>query len=87
MAASPRWKIYRNGEYVGCCKYAEDAARLVALSGGEIRDGHRKLVWREGTENWNASESYENCAGVIMERAESNAPYDWHRRLDTSSGA
>ena len=35
MAASPRWKVYRDGEYVASFKYLEDAACLV--------DGH---LWR-----------------------------------------
>lgn len=50
MAASPDLKVYRNGEYVASCKYAEDAAAIVALSGGEIRLGHtaRHTIYRDG---------------------------------------
>ena len=50
MAKAPRWKVYNaDGKYVAACKYAEDAATVVAsYDGGTIRDGHHKIVWREG---------------------------------------
>ena len=72
MAATPRFKVYRNGEYVASCKYAEDAAMMIALSnGGDIRDGRNalKIVWREGSEDFSASESPDMAAQVIMDRA------------------
>ena len=68
MASSPRWKIYRDGEYIGCAKYAEDAAVLVAVSGGLVRDGHHRIVWREGKEEFPAGESYDRAGAVMRER-------------------
>jgi hypothetical protein len=47
MAASPKYKVYNPaGEYVACCKHAEDAACLVALYGigASIRLGHAKVL-------------------------------------------
>jgi hypothetical protein len=65
MAASPEWKVYRNKEYIGCCKYAEDAAALVALGGGVIKHGHSMVVWIEGQEDFSAGESYDGAARVM----------------------
>ena len=47
MASAPRYKVYRDREYIGCCKYAEDAAWLCHLQGetGTVRAGHRRVVW------------------------------------------
>ena len=49
MASSPRFKIYRDGQYVGCVKFLEDAAALCSRApiGCEIRDGHdrRHTLW------------------------------------------
>lgn len=68
MAASPQWKIYREGEYVGCCKYAEDAAALVSVSGGVVKHGHSLIVWREGHEEFSAGESYDRAAEIMQKR-------------------
>ena len=50
--------------------YAGDAAALVAAlgRGSEVRFG-RKVVWREGDEEFLASESYDEAADVIYVRA------------------
>lgn len=68
MAGSPVFKVYRDKEYVGCCKYAEDAAALVSVSGGEIRYQHRHVVWSEGAESLSAGESYDRAAAIMHER-------------------
>lgn len=70
MAGSPDFKIYRDKEYVGCCKYAEDAAALVAVSGGEVRWGHSSawVLWREGQEGFPAGESYDSAAQMMRDR-------------------
>ena len=70
MAGSPDYKIYRDGEYVGCVKYAEDAAVLVAVSGGEVRWGHSKSwrLWAEGSEEFPAGESYDSAAEIMNTR-------------------
>lgn len=68
---TPRLKIYNpQGEYVAACKHAEDAACLVALygNGATIRYDHSKVVWREGAEQFSASESYDRVADVVTAR-------------------
>lgn len=70
MAASPRYKVYRNGEYIGCAKYAEDAAALVGVGGDIIKVDHRHIVWREGAEAFSAADSYDEAAAVIFQRCE-----------------
>jgi hypothetical protein len=70
MATSPRFKIYAsNGEYVAACKFAEDAGAVVAsYDGGTIRLGHRRIVWREGSEIETAANSYDAVAQTIYAR-------------------
>ena len=69
MAQSPKYKVYRNKEYIGCCKYAEDAAALVSLTPeGQVRWGHSLVVWREGQEEFPAGESYDMAARTINTR-------------------
>ena len=67
MAASPLWEVYRGGEYVASCRYAEGAAALVAAepSDAEVRYRHRLVVWREGAEAFGAGESYDRAAQVM----------------------
>ena len=69
MAASPEFKVYREGEYVAACKYAEDAAALVAMrQSGQIRHGHSHVVWDEGNEDFEAGESYDGVAQIVYDR-------------------
>lgn len=68
MAAAPKWKVYRNGEYVAACKYAEDAACLVSAAGGIVKHGHSLIVWREGHEKFSAGESYDGAAQIMEKR-------------------
>lgn len=70
MARSPRYKVYSaEGEYIAACKFAEDAAAIVAsYEGGTIRDGHRKVVWHEGHEAETAGNSYDAVAQTVYER-------------------
>lgn len=67
MAATPEWKVYRDGQYVAACKHAEDAAVLVAASGGVVKHGHSVVVWQEGKEEFGAGDSYDRAA-YVMER-------------------
>lgn len=70
MAISPQFKIYNGKEYVAACKYAEDAAALVAVlgEGASIRYGHSLVVWREGQEFESAGESYDGAAETMFAR-------------------
>jgi len=69
MAATPKFKIYRDGEYIGCTKFAEDAAALVGLYGnGIVKYEHSFIVWREGQEEIEAGESYDRAAAIMNER-------------------
>lgn len=71
MAASPRLKIYNpEGEYVASCKYAEDAAALIAFlgDGAMIKASHRAEVWVEGKESQPASDSYAFVADTVHAR-------------------
>ena len=69
MASAPRFKVYRDGIYIAATKYIEDAAAIIAsTSSGEIRDGHRKVVWMEGKEEIHAGESYDRVAEIVKTR-------------------
>ena len=71
MSGSPKFKIYNlNREYIGCVKYAEDAAALVALQGdgATVKYDHGKVIWREGAEELSAGESYDEAARVMYRR-------------------
>lgn len=72
MASAPEWKVYRNGAYVAACKFAEDAAALVSLSGGIVKHGHSLIVWREGAEEFSAGESYDGAARIMEKRRYDN---------------
>ncbi len=70
MAATPKFKVYStDGEYVAACKYAEDAAAVVAsYEGGTIRLGHRKILFTEGAETETAGNSCDGVAQIIHSR-------------------
>jgi len=68
MAQSPKYKVYKGKEYIGCVKYAEDAAALVALQDcGSVRLGHAYVLWTEGADG-NAGDSYDAAAELIHQR-------------------
>jgi hypothetical protein len=71
MAAAPQFKVYAPGRgYVASCKYVEDAAAIVSLHGAgtTIRFAHRQILWHEGHEAFEASESYDRVAQVVYQR-------------------
>lgn len=69
MAGSPKFKIYRDGKYIGCTKHAEDAAALVAVSNsGTIKYDHAMILWQEGKEEIEAGESYDRAAEIMHRR-------------------
>ncbi len=72
MSRSPPWKVYRAGGYVAACWHAEDAACLVALSGGAVKYRHRLIVWREGQEVIEAGESYDRAAEIMHGRKDAH---------------
>lgn len=68
MAQSPKYKIYKGAEYVGCVKDATDAAVLVAVQeNGTVRLGHKRVLWTEGADGF-AFDSYDAAAEKILER-------------------
>ncbi len=70
MAGTPRFKVYIHGKYVAACKHPEDAAAIVAAySSGEIRDGHKTVVYTDGVDG-NAGESYDSVAEIVLRRVE-----------------
>lgn len=73
MSGSPSLKVFNSqGEYVGCLKHYEDAACIVASygSGASVRFGHskRNTLWKEGSEEFSAGESYDRAGNVMRER-------------------
>lgn len=72
MATSPKFKVYNpGGEYVAACKYAGDAAAIVATygEGAEIRLGHKRLLYKEGTvPEIQADDSYDAVAEYVLGR-------------------
>ena len=71
MSGTPKFKVYSLGrEYIGCLRYAEDAAALVALqgAGATVKYKHRKVIWREGGEEISAGESYDRAARIMRRR-------------------
>ena len=69
MSNIPKWKVYRDGEYIAAFKYAEDAAILAAVfPGSVVKIGHKKVVWTEGNETFAAGESYDRAADVMHSR-------------------
>ena len=71
MGASPRFKIYDDaGVYRGSVHELEDAAILVGVIGGTVRDGHspKQIIWTEGHEEIGASESYDGAAHIMWQR-------------------
>ena len=71
MAASPPFKVYRNGEYVASCHYPVDAAAICGMTAGtEVRHGHSFLVFREPEHDgncpgWAAGESWDKAAALM----------------------
>lgn len=75
MSGSPKYKVYNpQGEYIASCKHLEDAACLAGMygSGASIREGHaaKDVIWREGQEEFSASDSYDGAAKIMLDRME-----------------
>lgn len=74
MAASPRFKVYdQHNRYQAACHEVEAAAAIVGNiygDGSTIRDGHKRIVWTEGSEEESASNSYDFVARTVRSRIE-----------------
>jgi hypothetical protein len=72
MAGSPIYKVYdAEGVYQGCAKHPSMAAAMIAMTsapGQTIRFGHSFVVWREGSEEIEAGESFDQVAQTVFER-------------------
>jgi hypothetical protein len=81
---STDWKI-KNGEGVlyAQCRYAEDAAAMAALLGDGATITYRlgPVLWREGSESFSASESYDQCRDAMLERRQKADSESNERRL------
>lgn len=68
--ATPEHKVYDgHGQYIAACRYAEDAAAILAIHpGGTLRLDHRVILWREGGESLSAGESYDVVARTVHAR-------------------
>lgn len=87
MSNTPKWKIFREGEYVGACKYAEDAAAFAALvRGSVVKYDHRVLVWTEGAEAFPAGESYDRAAEIMHARRDEYYSAS-RKRIEASAAA
>lgn len=67
MAASPRWKVYRDGKYVASCKDIVDAITIVQTHGDELRDGHSpngRVGFKSQLEMMSYDEAVEHCTGA-----------------------
>ena len=70
--ASPKFKVFNpSGKYVAACKFAEDAAAVVAVygAGASIRFLHNKkdTLWTDGVDG-SAGDSFDACAVLCNER-------------------
>ena len=80
MASKTLFKIRNtDGELIAQTRYAEDAAALVALTGGKVTYDHSTSVWVEGGEAFSAGDSYDAAAAVMHARiTAASKPYlDW----------
>jgi len=72
MPATPKYKVISpDGDYVAACRYAEDAANLVGIygPGAKIKlDG--RIIWREGSEEISAGDSFDRAREIIHGREE-----------------
>jgi hypothetical protein len=85
----PQFKVYNPKRlYVAACKYAEDAACLVALygDGASIRWGHNEVVWVEGIDG-HAGDSYDEAAALAWARVDARRERDRQRWEEEDAAA
>ncbi|MGI9306586.1 MAG: hypothetical protein ACR2P5_04700 [Gammaproteobacteria bacterium] len=69
MAASPKFKVYVHGKYIAACKHPEDAAAIIAAYGqGQIRLDHRHVLFEQGKDEPDATDSYDAVATLALKR-------------------
>jgi hypothetical protein len=68
VASQLVWKVFSGRELVASTMYAEDAALVVANTAQGIVKVDGRIVWREGRESIAASESYDQAAGLMIDR-------------------
>lgn len=71
MASIHNWHIFNDqGEHVATCKYAEDAAAFVSITGNgaTVKSVYDEVLWTEGKENHSAGESYDGTASILHAR-------------------
>jgi hypothetical protein len=63
------WKVYRDREHVASLRYSEDAAMLASMCPGSVvKWDHRTVVWREGSEEFSAADSYDGASEIMIRR-------------------
>ena len=71
MVGSSRWKVYSDdGEYLAACKYIMDAAAILGahgIPGYTIRDGYRRVVWKDGKDGV-AGDSFDTVIDLVIKR-------------------
>ena len=70
MAASPPFKVYRAGEYVASCKYAEDAAAIAGMGGERVlvKYHHKQVLYDHDADGQVASNSWDEAGELIRAR-------------------
>jgi hypothetical protein len=72
MGASPKYKVYLDGQYEASVRHPETGAAICAMygEGAEIRYSHspNHVGWREGFEAFPASESYDRVGDLVRAR-------------------
>ncbi|CAB5237996.1 hypothetical protein UFOVP142_64 [uncultured Caudovirales phage] len=70
MPREHEYAVYECGEHVATIKYPEEAAAFASIigDGAEVRCCHSRLVWKEGSEEFPVSESYDRAGNIIRER-------------------
>ena len=74
MASPLVWKVYdADRDYIAACRYPEDAGGIVANAGlGTVIKVDGRIIWKEGSEQQPASESYDFVTATILTRRRTN---------------
>lgn len=87
MAGTPQWKVYdEDGVYQAATRDSTLAAVVVAVLGNGTVKVDGRIVWREGSEETIAADSYDEAAEV-MEQRRTRFAQRKARHLETSLAA